>query len=103
MRHENVERMETCGTVVVTPETVEEMQHLALVNRLEVCRAEPEVTDVQVLLPFPELENLFSSSSAEINQTEGLEHALKEEHLITEPTKYIHGSPPCTLLLKAAP
>lgn len=45
MRHENVERMETCGTVVVIPETVEEMQHLALVNRLKVCRAEPEVTD----------------------------------------------------------
>lgn len=34
MRHENVERMETCGSV--------EMQHLALVNGLEVCRAEPE-------------------------------------------------------------
>lgn len=47
MRHENVERMETCGTVVVIPETVEEMQHLALVNRLKVCRAEPEVTDLQ--------------------------------------------------------
>lgn len=90
MRHENVERMETCGSVVVIPETVEEMQHLALVNRLEVCRAEPEVTDVQVLLPCPELENLFSSSSAEINQTEWPEHALKEEHLITEPMKYMY-------------